>query len=85
MGGVMIIVSIAITAIVMTQKFSHLSAEMFLLLFVTIGYGLLGFLDDYIKVVMKRNLGLTSKQKLIGQIIIAIVFYGVYHYCHFST
>ena len=38
MGGVMIIVSIAITAIVMTQKFSHLSAEMFLLLFVTIGY-----------------------------------------------
>ncbi|AWM44008.1 MULTISPECIES: phospho-N-acetylmuramoyl-pentapeptide-transferase [Bacillus] len=85
MGGVMIILSIAITAIVMTQKFSHLSAEMFLLLFVTIGYGLLGFLDDYIKVVMKRNLGLTSKQKLIGQIIIAIVFYGVYHYCHFST
>ncbi|MBT2573459.1 phospho-N-acetylmuramoyl-pentapeptide-transferase [Bacillus sp. ISL-51] len=85
MGGVMIIVSITITAIVMTQKFSELSPEMFLLLFVTIGYGLLGFLDDYIKVVMKRNLGLTSKQKLIGQIIIAIIFYGVYHYCHFAT
>ena len=33
------------------------------------------FLDDFIKVVMKRNLGLTSKQKLIGQIIIAIIFY----------
>ncbi|MEC2220798.1 phospho-N-acetylmuramoyl-pentapeptide-transferase, partial [Bacillus subtilis] len=56
------------------------SPEMVLLLFVTLGYGLLGFLDDYIKVVMKRNLGLTSKQKLIGQIIIAVVFYAVYHY-----
>jgi phospho-N-acetylmuramoyl-pentapeptide-transferase len=73
MGGVMIILSIIVTTIVMTQKFSEISPEMFLLLFVTIGYGLLGFLDDYIKVVMKRNLGLTSKQKLIGQIIIAIV------------
>lgn len=58
---------------------------MVLLLFVTLGYGLLGFLDDYIKVVMKRNLGLTSKQKLIGQIIIAVVFYAVYHYYNFAT
>ena len=39
------------------------------LLFVTVGFGILGFLDDFIKVVMKRNLGLTSLQKLIGQII----------------
>ncbi|AZV47856.1 phospho-N-acetylmuramoyl-pentapeptide-transferase [Bacillus halotolerans] len=85
MGGVMIILSIIVTTIVMTQKFSEISPEMFLLLFVTIGYGLLGFLDDYIKVVMKRNLGLTSKQKLIGQIIIAIVFYAVYHYYNFAT
>ncbi|MEC1961113.1 phospho-N-acetylmuramoyl-pentapeptide-transferase, partial [Bacillus subtilis] len=64
MGGVMIILSIIVTTIVMTQKFSEISPEMVLLLFVTLGYGLLGFLDDYIKVVMKRNLGLTSKQKL---------------------
>lgn len=69
----------------MTQKFSEISPEMVLLLFVTLGYGLLGFLDDYIKVVMKRNLGLTSKQKLIGQIIIAVVFYAVYHYYNFAT
>lgn len=67
MGGVMIILSIIVTTIVMTQKFSEISPEMVLLLFVTLGYGLLGFLDDYIKVVMKRNLGLTSKQKLIGR------------------
>lgn len=43
MGGVMIILSIIVTTIVMTQKFSEISPEMVLLLFVTLGYGLLGF------------------------------------------
>lgn len=43
MGGVMIIISIIVTTIVMTQKFSEISPEMVLLLFVTLGYGLLGF------------------------------------------
>lgn len=85
MGGVMIIVSIIITTIVMTGKFSQLSVEMYLLLFVTFGYGLLGFLDDFIKVVMKRNLGLTSRQKLLGQVIIAVIFYLVFTQYGFST
>ncbi|KKI93740.1 phospho-N-acetylmuramoyl-pentapeptide-transferase [Bacillus sp. SA1-12] len=85
MGGVMIIISIIITTIVMTGKFSQLSVEMYLLLFVTIGYGLLGFLDDFIKVVMKRNLGLTSRQKLLGQVIIAVIFYLVFTQYGFST
>jgi phospho-N-acetylmuramoyl-pentapeptide-transferase len=85
MGGVMIIISIIITTIVMTGKFSQLSVEMYLLLFVTFGYGLLGFLDDFIKVVMKRNLGLTSRQKLLGQVIIAIIFYLVFTQYGFST
>ncbi|TXC92053.1 phospho-N-acetylmuramoyl-pentapeptide-transferase [Metabacillus litoralis] len=85
MGGVMIIFAIIITTIVMTGKYSQLSVEMYLLLFVTVGYGLLGFLDDFIKVVMKRNLGLTSRQKLLGQVIIAIIFYIVYTQYGFST
>lgn len=85
MGGVMIMLSIIITTIVMTNKFSKPGIETFLLLFVTIGYGLLGFLDDMIKVVLKRNLGLTSKQKLIGQIIVAVVFYFVLNQFEFST
>ncbi|MGM7720271.1 phospho-N-acetylmuramoyl-pentapeptide-transferase [uncultured Metabacillus sp.] len=85
MGGVMIIFSIIITTIVMTGKFSQLSVEMYLLLFVTVGYGLLGFLDDFIKVVMKRNLGLTSRQKLLGQVIIAVIFYLVFTQYGFST
>ncbi|WP_243386731.1 phospho-N-acetylmuramoyl-pentapeptide-transferase [Bacillus kexueae] len=85
MGGIMIIISIVVTTLVMTSKFSEPSVEMYLLLFVTIGYGLLGFLDDFIKVVMKRNLGLTSKQKLIGQIIIAVIFYLVFNRYGFSS
>ncbi|MDQ0231272.1 phospho-N-acetylmuramoyl-pentapeptide-transferase [Metabacillus malikii] len=85
MGGVMIIISLIITTVVMTGKFSQLSVEMYLLLFVTVGYGLLGFLDDFIKVVMKRNLGLTSRQKLLGQVIIAVIFYIVFVQFDFST
>ena len=78
MGGMMILLAITIATLVMTFKFSEPSFETYLLLFVTLGFGLLGFLDDFIKVVMKRNLGLTSKQKLLGQIVISIIFYLIY-------
>jgi phospho-N-acetylmuramoyl-pentapeptide-transferase len=85
MGGIMILLSIVLTTLFMTKKFASLTVETYLLLFVTVGYGLLGFLDDFIKVVMKRNLGLTSKQKLVGQLVIALVFYIVYQQNDFST
>ena len=77
MGGVMIVLSITLTTVILMFKFVEIpvSYEFWLLLFVLIGYGLLGFLDDFIKVALKRNLGLTSKQKLVGQVIIAIIFY----------
>jgi phospho-N-acetylmuramoyl-pentapeptide-transferase len=77
MGGIMIVLSIVITTIIMAGKYGdgEIGYELGLLLFVLLGYGLLGFLDDFIKVAMKRNLGLTSKQKMLGQIIIAIIFY----------
>ncbi|MFY0759150.1 phospho-N-acetylmuramoyl-pentapeptide-transferase [Metabacillus dongyingensis] len=85
MGGIMIILAVIVTTLVMSYKFAEPSVEMYLLLFVMFGYGLLGFLDDFIKVVMKRNLGLTSKQKLIGQIIIAVIFYIVFKQYGFSS
>lgn len=78
MGGIMIILSIIITSLVMNQFFGSLSLDLFLLLFVTFAFGLLGFLDDFIIVVMKRNLGLTSRQKFLGQIIISVIFYFLY-------
>ncbi|MEX2105055.1 MAG: phospho-N-acetylmuramoyl-pentapeptide-transferase, partial [Bacilli bacterium] len=49
--------------------------DILMLLFVTIGYGFLGFLDDYLKITRKQNLGLTAKQKLFGQLIIGVVLY----------
>lgn len=78
MGGIMIILSIIITSLVMNQFFGSLSLDLFLLLFATFAFGLLGFLDDFIIVVMKRNLGLTSRQKFLGQIIISVIFYLLY-------
>ncbi|WP_152656476.1 phospho-N-acetylmuramoyl-pentapeptide-transferase [Oceanobacillus sp. CFH 90083] len=86
MGGIMIVFSIMITSLIMGMRTDGgIGYELWLLLFVLFGYGLLGFLDDYIKVAMKRNLGLTSKQKLFGQIIIALVFYFVLRGQDFST
>jgi phospho-N-acetylmuramoyl-pentapeptide-transferase len=86
MGGVMILFSIIITTLVMIAKYAdHTPVTAFLLLFVTFGFGLLGFLDDFIKVVLKRNLGLTSRQKLLGQIIISIIFYLIYKHTGQST
>jgi len=75
MGGIIILLALAITAI----KFSEGSPEVYLLIFVTLGYGLVGFLDDYIKVVMKRNLGLRARQKLLGQILVGVLMYVVMH------
>lgn len=44
------------------------------LLFLTMGHGLLGFMDDFIKAEKKRNLGLTARQKMLGQLILAGLF-----------
>lgn len=85
MGGIVFLVSIVITTFVMTGKYSEPGPETYLLLLVTVGFGLLGFLDDFIKVVMKRNLGLTSKQKLLGQIVISVIFYFIFIQNDFST
>lgn len=69
MGGIMIILSIAAAVLVICP----LTLEVALALGIMLGHFLLGFLDDYIKVVKKQNLGLRAKQKLLGQIIIAVL------------
>lgn len=79
MGGVMIVISIIITSLIMVLKLrgSSIGYEIWLLIFVLFGYGLIGFLDDFIKIALKRNLGLTSKQKMAGQLLIGIIFYFI--------
>lgn len=85
MGGIIILLSIIVTTLIMTNKYAEINYQTYLLLLVTFGFGLLGFLDDFIKIGMKRNLGLTSRQKLIGQIVISVVFYFFYRQYDLST
>lgn len=85
MGGLVFLLSIIITTLFITSRYSEIGAETFLLLLVTAGFGILGFLDDFIKVVMKRNLGLTSKQKLAGQIVISAIFFFIYQQNDFAS
>ena len=69
MGGIMIILGITIATVIAAP----LTPEVLLALFIMLGHFVLGFLDDYIKVVKKRNLGLRAKQKFLGQLFIAVV------------
>ena len=85
MGGIVFISSIVITTLFMGYRYDQLNVEIYLLLFVLLAYGMLGFLDDFIKIIKKRNLGLTSGQKMLGQILIALVFYGIYRVSGFPT
>ncbi|WP_018132742.1 phospho-N-acetylmuramoyl-pentapeptide-transferase [Effusibacillus pohliae] len=71
MGGTIFLVALTITAI----QFSDRSPQLWMVLLVTLGFGLVGFVDDYIKVIMKRNLGLRARQKLLGQLIVSAAFF----------
>ena len=44
---------------------------------ISLGFGVIGFVDDYIKVVKKRNLGLTAPQKFIMQVVLAAIYIGI--------
>lgn len=74
MGGVVILLSVIITSLFYLGE----SKEIMPILFATAGFGIIGFLDDYIKIVMKRSLGLRAWQKMLGQIVITAVF--TYYY-----
>ena len=69
MGGIFMVIGIVAATVICAE----LNTEILLALFILIGHFILGFLDDYIKVVKKRNLGLKARQKLFGQILISIV------------
>ncbi|MDO4908729.1 MAG: phospho-N-acetylmuramoyl-pentapeptide-transferase [Corynebacterium sp.] len=79
MGGIAMLIAITL-AYVITKIISLIlgnggfTASGLLVLFLTIGLGLLGFADDYIKLAKKRNLGLNKKAKLIGQLAVSVIF-----------
>ncbi len=70
MGGVIILLSVVITSVIYIKDYPKIIP----ILFVTLGFGLIGFLDDYLKVVMKRSDGLFPKQKMALQIVVTAIF-----------
>lgn len=70
MGGLIILMSIVGTTAVYIRQYPNCIA----VLFVTLGFGIIGFLDDYIKVVLRRSQGLSVLQKLSAQIVVTAVF-----------
>jgi phospho-N-acetylmuramoyl-pentapeptide-transferase len=70
MGGLIILLGIIVGSIFYVKRYPTIIP----ILFVTVGFGLIGFIDDYIKVVMKRNLGLRAWQKMLGQIVVTGIF-----------
>ena len=70
MGGLIILTSIIITSLFYVSRYPKVIP----VLFMTVGFGIIGFLDDYIKIVMKRSEGLKPMQKLVGQFVITGIF-----------
>ncbi len=70
MGGVIFLSALFVGSLFFVKG----NTDILALLFITIGYGIIGFIYDYIKVVKKRSLGLKPLQKIIGQLIITTIF-----------
>lgn len=82
MGGIMIVISFLIVSVLFLKD----NPDGVMVIFVTAGYGIIGFIDDYIKVVRKRSLGLRAYQKVIGQLIITGIFiYYIYFKSNIGT
>ncbi|MDI6602142.1 MAG: phospho-N-acetylmuramoyl-pentapeptide-transferase [Thermoanaerobacteraceae bacterium] len=75
MGGIIFLLTSLLLAFILIPN----STDKWALIFLTLAFGIIGFLDDYIKVVRKRSLGLRATQKLISQFVISFIFaYYVY-------
>lgn len=92
MGGVMFIIGITLGTIVgfvmvlsssdirvKTTDFFYQNIGLWSGLIAAFGYGIIGFIDDYIKVFKKRNLGLTSMQKTVAQLVVTIAYIMTLH------
>lgn len=82
MGGIVILISFVLASLL----FIGSSPEIIPILVATVGFGIIGFLDDFIKVVMKRSLGLKAMQKILAQILVTAIFgYLLLNYTDVST
>lgn len=86
MGGIIMIISVVITTIIAYIYDKELALKMIPIMLAAIGFGLIGFIDDYKKVVLKNTDGISPKAKMFGLLIISILFV-VYltHFLHIDT
>ncbi len=83
MGGILIIFSIIVSTLLWSNLTNY---YIWIVLLVTLGYGAIGFIDDYLMQIKKRNKGLSVRRKFLLQVILAIVIgVLVYSYVGFST
>ena len=81
MGGIIFIISVTAVSLLFDRD-----KKTIMLLCLSLAFGLIGLADDFIKVVMKRNLGLTEKQKFLMQLLVSVLFiYLVLHFELFDT
>ncbi|MCL1998349.1 MAG: phospho-N-acetylmuramoyl-pentapeptide-transferase [Turicibacter sp.] len=79
MGGIMIIISLLLTTILFMSN----SPDILAIILLTLGFALIGFWDDYTKIIKHRSMGLRAYQKMLAQIVIAIAF--LLYYSQIST
>lgn len=70
MGGLIILISVLITSLLFIGRYPRIIP----ILFLTLGFGIIGFLDDYLKVVLRRSDGLMPKQKFLLQFVVTTIF-----------
>lgn len=85
MGGLIFMTSIILSTLFLSYIYDVMTTQTIVLLLIFVGFGVIGFLDDFIIVVQKKNLGLTSLQKLIGQIIVAVAAFFLLKMGPFET
>lgn len=79
MGGLIFIIPTIITIIILLLMGKiDFSENLFIVMFVFIGYAILGFIDDFLSIRRHNNEGLTEIQKLFGQLVIALVFFYIF-------
>ena len=77
MGGIIFLIAITVTSLIYLREYPKVLPVLFL----TLGFGLIGFLDDYLKVVLRRSDGLLPWQKLIGEFLVTGIFaFYLVHY-----
>lgn len=72
MGGIMFIIAVTVGAVVAIAVKKDI--KLLIMLLITLGFGLIGFIDDYVKVVKKRNMGLTASQKFLLQAVLSFIY-----------